>query len=87
MVRQEGNVGGYAYSVGYRWDLADHLTGITDPDGREISYGRNGVGQIGSVQSSDGIPAVTLAGTISPRALRRAERVAVLEPADRERGA
>ncbi|MBK8308565.1 MAG: RHS domain-containing protein, partial [Gammaproteobacteria bacterium] len=37
----------------------------TYPDGREISYGRNGVGQIGSVQSSDGIPAVTLAGTIS----------------------
>ncbi|MBK6583936.1 MAG: RHS repeat-associated core domain-containing protein [Gammaproteobacteria bacterium] len=65
VVRQEGNVGGYAYSVGYRWDLADHLTGITYPDGREISYGRNGVGQIGSVQSSDGIPAVTLAGTIS----------------------
>lgn len=42
-------IGGTAYTTGYGYDLADHITAITYPSGHVITYGRDSQGRISSV--------------------------------------
>ncbi|HNP64290.1 MAG TPA: RHS repeat-associated core domain-containing protein, partial [Woeseiaceae bacterium] len=45
-------IDGVTYTTAYEYDGANNITSITYPSGREVSYGRNGAGQITSATST-----------------------------------
>ncbi len=60
-------IGGIAYTTGYGYDLADHVSSITYPSGHVITYGRDSQGRISSVayQSSHAGASSVLASNVT----------------------
>ncbi len=42
-------IGARSYTTSYAYDAADHVTQITTPSGRIVTYGRNSLGQVSGV--------------------------------------
>ena len=56
-------IGSQTYTTAYAYDAADHLTGITYPSGRIVTYARNALGQVSGVttKQNSGASAVNVA--------------------------
>lgn len=57
---------GQRYVIGYSYDAAGHLTGITYPSGRAVGYARNGLGKVTGVatRAASGSAVQAIAGAI-----------------------
>ena len=45
-------LGGHVFNVGYQYDTADNLTGMTYPDGMQVNYGRDTAERVTSVTAN-----------------------------------
>ena len=60
-------IGSQTYTTAYAYDAADHLTEITYPSGRIVTYARNALGQVSGVttKQNSGASAVNVATTVT----------------------
>jgi RHS repeat-associated protein len=60
-------IGSQSYTTAYAYDAADHLTEITYPSGRIVTYARNSLGQISGVttKQNSGASAVNVATSVT----------------------
>ena len=67
LLSNQHTIGGKAYSTGYRYDLADHLTQVLYPSGRIVTYVRDSLGRINSVdlRESQSGPSKPLASQVA----------------------
>ena len=54
LTQEAETINGHQYTVGYQYDADHNLTRITYPDGTQVTYSRDAVERITSVQSSSG---------------------------------